>query len=120
MAATNHELWQSILFLLMSKFVKQAQAPFARKDLINAKNVELANKFAEMVGNTTPPEKMKLTLNKALAALQKKGLVEEVDATTLQLTVAGWNTLQEEVKTAMSKISQEFPQSQVPKAPKAN
>nr|WP_320115271.1 hypothetical protein [uncultured Desulfuromonas sp.] len=120
MASTHHELWQSILFLLMSKFVKQAQTPFAKKDLINAKNVELANTFAQMTGNTTPPEKMKITLNKALAALQKKGLVEDVDEKTLQLTNAGWNTMQLEVKAAMTKISQEFPQTQVPKAPKAN
>ncbi|WP_321530737.1 hypothetical protein [uncultured Desulfuromonas sp.] len=120
MASTNHELWQSILFLFLSKFVKQAQTPFAKKDLINAKNVELANKFAQMTGNTTPPEKMKNTLNKALAALQKKGLVEEVDVKTLQLTNAGWNTMHIEVKAAMTKISQEFPQSQTANAPKAN
>nr|WP_320048595.1 hypothetical protein [uncultured Desulfuromonas sp.] len=120
MASTQNELWQSILFLFMSKFVRQAQTPFAKKELINAKNVELANKFAEMTGNTTPPEKMKLTLTKALSELQKKGLLEEVGATTLQLTEKGWSSMQEEVKSAMCKIAQEFPQSQAPNAPRAN
>jgi len=120
MASTNHELWQSILFLFMSKFVKQAETPFARKELINAKNVELANKFAEMTGNTTPPEKMKLTLNKALSALQKNDLVQEMDGATLQLTAKGWNVMQNEVRTAMAKISQEFPQTKTENAAKAN
>jgi hypothetical protein len=120
MASSNQDLWQSILFLFLSKFVKQANTPFARKDLINAKNVELAGKFAEMVGDKTPAEKMKLTMNKALKSLVKHGFAQEIDDATLQLTDSGMVKMHEELKIAMAKIAQNFPQTQTPGAPKAN
>ena len=66
MASHNNELWQTVIFLFLSKFVKQANEPFSQKQLVNTKSVELARRFSEMVGDTTEESKIKLALFKAL------------------------------------------------------
>lgn len=117
MASHNKQLWQTVLFLFLSKFVKQADQTFAQKQLINAKNVELASRFAEMVGDSTSEDKIKLTLIKALNLLEKDGLMLRVDETTLRLSNDGFVLMQNEVKTAMTKISQNFPETKVQEKP---
>ena len=115
MASYNKQLWRTVTFLFLSKFVKQANEPFAQKTLINAKNVELASKFTEMVGDTTAQNKIKLTLIKALNLVEKEGLIQRLDETTLQLSEEGFSTMQTEVQTAMIKIAQNFPETKVQK-----
>ena len=117
MASHNKQLWQTVLFLFLSKFVKQADQTFAQKQLINAKNVELASRFSEMVGDSTSEDKIKLTLIKALKLLEKDGLMLRVDETTLRLSNDGFVLMQNEVKTAMTKISQNFPETKVQEKP---
>ena len=111
MASHNNELWQTIMFLFLSKFVKQANEPFAQKQLINAKNVELASRFATMVGDTTAEDKIKLALPKALKQLEKSMFIQRLDETTLQLSDEGLTKMQTELQTAMMKIARDFPES---------
>ena len=73
MSSHNNALWQTITFLFLSKLSLQANQPFAQKMLINAKNVDLAQRFAAMTGNTSAAEKSKLALLKALKQLEKNG-----------------------------------------------
>ena len=103
-----------VTFLFLSKFVKQANVSFAQEELINAKNIELANRFAKMVGDETDEKKIKLALLKGLRQLEKKELVLRLSETTLQLSEAGFAKMKTEVETAMLKISQSFPES-IPK-----
>jgi len=111
MASNNTTLWQTIVFLFLSKFVKQADQPFAQKQLVNAKNIELASRFAGMVGDKTDDGKRKLTLLKALKKLEKEGFIQRLDEKTLQLSEEGFTRMQSEVQTAMTKIAQSFPDS---------
>ncbi|MCK5825590.1 MAG: hypothetical protein KAG93_01040 [Desulfuromusa sp.] len=113
MASYNEGLWQTVIFLFLSKFVKQAQTPFSQQELINDKNVELANHFIKIVGDTTDQKKIKFALLKALRALEKEVLVVRLSETTLQLSDAGFAKMKIEVETAMLKISQSFPESTV-------
>ncbi|MEA3465457.1 MAG: hypothetical protein U9R29_05545 [Thermodesulfobacteriota bacterium] len=117
MASHNKQLWRTVIFLFLSKFVKRANEPFAQKSLINTKNVELASKFTEMVGDTTAENKIKLTLVKALNLIEKEGLIHRLDETMLQLSEEGFSTMQTEVQTAMTKIAQNFPETKVKEKP---
>ncbi len=114
MTAYNENLWQTVLFLFLSKFVQQAQTPFPQQELINEKNIDLANRFVKMVGDTTEEKKIKLALLKALRGLEKEGLVLRLSETTLQLSNSGFARMKTEVAAAMEKISQSFPES-IPK-----
>jgi len=107
----NRSLWQTVIFLFLSKFVKQADVPFPQQELINDKNINLANRFVKMVGDTTDEKKIKLALLKALRGLEKESLVLRLSETTLQLSEAGVAKMKTEVATAMLKISQNFPES---------
>lgn len=109
MAAYNRELWQTVIFLFLSKFVQQPNIEFNQKQLINAKNVELAQKFAEMVGDTTESTKVKLALIKAMKQVEKGGWLQRNDDTTLSLNDAGFEKMQQELQTAMLKIAENFP-----------
>lgn len=109
MATHNKELWQTVVFLFLSKLSPQAGQPFAQKMLINAKNIDLARRFAEMVGDNTSPDKIKLTLLKALKQLEKQGWVERVDDNTILLTAAGIDKMGTEQQLAMQKIATSFP-----------
>lgn len=111
MATFNKDLWQMVTFLFLSKYVKQANTSFAQKEVINDKNVDLANRFVQMVGDTTDEKKIKLTLLKALRQLEKEGLVLRLSEETLQLSDAGFAKMKADVETAMRKIAQSFPES---------
>ena len=111
MAADNESLWKTVIFLFLSKFVKQPQTPFPQQELINDKNRELASRFAKMVGDTTDEKKIKLALLKALRVLEKEAVVVRLSETTLQLSDTGFAQMKSEVETAMAKISQSFPES---------
>ena len=111
MASYNKDLWQTVIFLFLSKFVRQAKVPFSQKELINAKNVELANRFIQMVGDTTDEKKIKFALLKALRQLEKEELVLRLSEESLQLSDPGFAKMRLEVETAMMKIAQNFPES---------
>ncbi|MBN2645518.1 MAG: hypothetical protein JXR59_08620 [Desulfuromonadaceae bacterium] len=111
MTTQNNHLWQTVIFLFLSKFIKQPGESFAEKLLINAKNVDLAARFAEMVGDTTPENKVKLTLIKATKKLEQTGFLQRIDDRTLQITDAGFSKMQSEVQVAMRKIAENFPQA---------
>lgn len=111
MAAYNKDLWQTVIFLFLSKFVKQANVSFAQEELINAKNVALADRFIQMVGDTTDEKKIKFALLKGMRALEKDKLLLRSDEITLQLSDAGFARMKTEVESAMMKIAQSFPDS---------
>jgi len=111
MAAYNESLWKTVIFLFLSKFVKQPHTPFPQQELINDKNRELASRFAKMVGDTTDEKKIKLALLKALRVLEKEAVVVRLSETTLQLSDTGFAQMKSEVETAMAKIAQSFPES---------
>ena len=111
MATYNQELWQTVVFLLLSKVVKEADTTFAQDLLINPRNIELANRFVQMVGDTTPEKKIKFALLKAMRALEKEEIIVRVDEESLQLSTAGFTRMKEELKTAMAKIAHNFPDS---------
>lgn len=111
MASHNNALWQTVIFLFLSKFIRQANVEFGQKQLINAKNVELAQKFAEMVGDTTENSKIKLALLKALKQVEKGGWLQRIDENTLSMNDVGFEKMQTELQTAMMKIARDFPDS---------
>jgi len=111
MASYNKNLWQTVVFLFLSKFVKQALTPFPQYDLINDKNIELATRFTQMVGDTTDKKKVKFALLKALRNLEEEELILRLDEATLQLSKGGFTKMKTEVATAMQKIAQSFPES---------
>ncbi len=111
MAPFNQSLWKMVVFLFLSKYVKEANIPFPQKELINDKNIDLASRFVEMVGDTTEVKKIKFALLKALRQLEKEELVLRLNEETLQLSDAGIAKMKAEVKTAMAKITQSFPES---------
>ncbi len=111
MASPNESLWQTVIFLFLSKFVKQAQIPFPQQDLINDKNIGLASRFAKMVGDSTDEKKIKFALLKALRTLEKEELILRLSETTLQLSDTGFAKMKTEVAAAMMKIAQSFPES---------
>ena len=111
MAVFNKDLWQTVIFLFLSKFVQQADVPFAQEELINGKNVDLANRFVQMVGDTTEEKKIKFALLKALRQLEKEEVIVRRDEATLQLSNDGFTKMKTEVETAMMKIAQSFPEA---------
>lgn len=111
MTSYNKGLWQTVTLLFLSKFVKQAKVPFAQAELISARNIELASRFAKMVGDTTDEEKIKFVLLKALGQFEKEGVVLRLSETTLQFSDNGFAKMKLEVETAMLKIAQNFPGS---------
>ncbi len=117
MAPFNSELWQTVVYLFLSKFVQQANVPFAHEMLINAKNIDLANRFARVVGDSTEEKKVKFALLKGLRQLESEGMVERLDETTLLLTTAGFARMKHEVETAMEKIARSFPESAAKEPP---
>ena len=119
MAPFNQDLWQTVVYLFLSKFVQRANAPFAQEELINQKNIDLAGRFAQMVGDTTEEKKIKFALLKGLRLLESEGMVERLSEETLQLSDEGFSKMKLEVETAMMKIAQSFPESQVKGTPEA-
>lgn len=117
MASHNNELWQTVIFLFLSKFVKQANEPFSQKQLVNAKSVELARRFSEMVGDTTEESKIKLALFKALKQIEQGEWLQRIDENTLQLNESGLARMQTELQTAMMKIARDFPETKVQEKP---
>ncbi len=111
MATYNQELWQTVVFLLLSKIVKEADTTFAQNLLINPRNIELANRFVQMVGDTTTEKKIKFALLKAMRELEKEAIVVRIDEESLQLSKTGFTQMKEELKTAMTKIAKNFPDS---------
>ncbi len=111
MATYNQELWQTVVFLLLSKIVKEADTTFAQNLLINPRNIELANRFVQMVGDTTTEKKIKFALLKAMRELEKEAIVVRVDEESLQLIKTGFTQMKEELNTAMTKIAKNFPDS---------
>jgi hypothetical protein len=114
MTSYNKDLWQTVTYLFLSKFVKQANVSFNQEELINSKNIDLAKRFVQMVGDTTDEKKIKFALLKALRLLEKDEMVLRLNETTLQLSDDGFARMKTEVDTAMMKIAQSFPES-VPK-----
>lgn len=110
MTSYNKDLWQTVIYLFLSKFVKQANVSFGQEELINSKNVEMATRFAQMVGDTTDEKKIKFALLKALRLLEKDEMVLRFNETTLQLSDDGFARMKTEVDTAMMKIAQSFPE----------
>lgn len=119
MAPFNKELWQTVVYLFLSKFVQKAQVPFSQAELINQKNIDLANRFSQMVGDSTEEKKIKFALLKGLRQLESDGTVERLSENSLQLSDEGFSKMKLEVETAMQKIAQSFPESQVAKPPAA-
>jgi hypothetical protein len=119
LASFNKELWQTVVYLFLSKFVQKAKTPFAQAALINEKNIDLASRFAQMVGDTTEETKVKFALLKGLRQLENDGLVERLSEESLQLSDEGFSKMKLEVETAMMKIAQSFPESQVKEPPEA-
>ncbi|MFK5927765.1 MAG: hypothetical protein QM483_14150 [Desulfuromusa sp.] len=115
MASYNRELWQTVIFLFLSKFVQQAKTSFPQRELINDNNIELASRFVQMVGDTTDKKKIKFALLKALRQLEKEEMMLRLGEETLQLSDAGYAKMKLEVETAMLKIAQSFPESESPK-----
>ncbi len=111
MAAYNQQLWQTVVFLLLSKSVKEADTTFAQILLINPRNIELANRFVQMVGDTTTEEKIKFALLKAMRELEKGKVLVRIDEESLQLSKAGFVKMKSVLETAMTKIAQNFPDS---------
>ena len=111
MASFNQELWQTVIYLFLSKFVRQANTPFAQKELINEKNIELASRFVEMVGDDTEDKKIKFALLKAMRGVEADGMLERLSEESLQLSDAGIAKMKLEVETAMLKIAQSFPEA---------
>lgn len=111
MTSYNKDLWQTVTYLFLSKFVKQADVSFAQEELINDKNVGLAKRFTQMVGDTTDEKEIKLALLKALRQLEKEEMVLRLNESTLQLSNDGFTRMKTEVDTAMMKIAQSFPDS---------
>jgi len=114
MTSYNKGLWQTVTYLFLSKVVNQAKVDFDQDELINEKNIELAKRFVQMVGDTTDEKKIKFALLKALRLLEKDGMVVRLNETTLQLSDDGFARMKTEVNAAMMKIAQSFPES-VPK-----
>ncbi len=119
MAPFNKDLWQTVVYLFLSKFVQQANTPFAQEKLINQKNIDLASRFAQMVGDATEEKKIKFALLKGLRLLENDGTVERLSEETLQLSEDGFKKMRLEVETAMMKIAQSFPEAQVKEPPEA-
>ena len=117
MAPFNKELWQTVVYLFLSKFVQKAKVPFAQAELINQKNIVLAHRFAQMVGDPTEEKKIKFALLKGLRQLENDGAVERLSEESLQLSDEGFNKMKLEVETAMQKIAQSFPDAQVKEPP---
>ncbi|MDY0189557.1 MAG: hypothetical protein RBR22_02380 [Desulfuromonas sp.] len=109
MSTSNNSLWQTVTFLFLSKLALTAKQPFAQKKLINGKNVELAQRFATMVGATTESGKVKLAMLKAVKQLEKQGYLERIDDNNLQLSDIGAEKMANEVQSAMRKIAENFP-----------
>ncbi|MGD9849223.1 MAG: hypothetical protein AB7T15_09090 [Desulfuromonas sp.] len=107
MAINPSPRWQTVVFLLLSKIA--SDTPFSRKQLINPRNTELAARFAEMVGDPTPPEKVKLTLGKTLDLLEKQQYLQTTADGNLQLSEAGHQRLAQELQAAKEKIAASFP-----------
>jgi len=118
-APFNKDLWQTVVYLFLSKFVQQANTPFAQEKLINQKNIDLASRFAQMVGDATEEKKIKFALLKGLRLLENDGTVERLSEETLQLSEDGFKKMRLEVETAMMKIAQSFPEAQVKEPPEA-
>ncbi|SEA40842.1 hypothetical protein SAMN05660420_02036 [Desulfuromusa kysingii] len=114
MTSYNKTLWQTVVYLFLSKIVKQANVSFPQDELINTKNIDLAKRFTQMVGDTTDEKKIKFALLKGLRQLEEDSLVLRLDEKTLQLSPDGFAKMKLEVETAMMKIAQSFPES-VPK-----
>jgi len=112
-ASFNKDLWQTVVFLFLSKSAQQANTVFSQQDLISEKNIGLAHRFVEMVGDSTKQEKIKFALLKALRGMEKEGLIVRLSETSLQFSDAGFTKMQKELKTAMTKIAQSFPESTV-------
>ncbi len=112
MASFNKELWQTVVYLFLSKFIQKAKTPFAQTELINEKNIDLASRFAQMVGDTTEEKKIKFALLKGLRQLENEGMVERLSEETLQLSDEGFSKMKLEVETAMMKIARSFPDSE--------
>ena len=115
MTSTNKQLWQTVIFLLLSKFITNQQQQFSRKQLINAKNVELAERFANIVGDNAAVGKTKLALNKALQQLIDNGSINAVAGDTMQITDTGFAAMQQRRQEAMTKIAASFPDSSAQK-----
>ncbi|MCK4501507.1 MAG: hypothetical protein KAU22_00635 [Desulfuromonadales bacterium] len=111
MSEYNKNLWQTIVFLFLSKFAKQANTPFAQSELVNDRNVELANRFVQMVGDKTDEKKIKFALLKAMRELEKGGMLLRLSEESLQLSSDGFARMKVELETAMTKIAQNFPES---------
>ena len=120
MASFNKELWQTVVYLFLSKFVQRANTPFSQEELINQKNIDLAGRFSQMVGDTTEEKKIKFALLKGLRRLESDGMVERLGEETLQLSEDGFRKMKLEVETAMMKIAQSFPEAQVKEPPEAS
>jgi len=119
-ASFNKELWQTVVYLFLSKFVQRANTPFSQEELINQKNIDLAGRFSQMVGDTTEEKKIKFALLKGLRRLESDGMVERLGEETLQLSEDGFRKMKLEVETAMMKIAQSFPEAQVKEPPEAS
>ena len=117
MAPFNQDLWKMVVFLFLSKHVKEANVPFPQKELINEKNIDLASRFVEMVGDTTEIKKIKFALLKALRQLEKENMILRLSEETLQLSGEGFIKMRGEVEMAMTKSAQNFPESKVEDKP---
>ena len=111
MSTYNFKLWQTVVFLFLSKFVTSDNEPFTKKQLINGKNTQLAEKFIQMMDEKTAAGKAKLSMDKTVSKLIQQQLLISIDDDTLQLSDAGFAMMEQERNNAMQKIAASFPET---------
>ena len=111
MSVQDQQLWRTITLLFLSKIVSSAQDSFAQKDLINEKNLDLAEKFCALRKEEIAPAQIKACMKKALKQLEQEGSLIRAKSGEISLSEAGYAQIQREKQEAMAKIATSFPSS---------
>ncbi len=109
MPKTDLPLWHSVTLLFLSKFVTDTTQPFAKKELINPKNIGLAGKFAAMLGTEVGEAEVKQYLNKAVKELERDGVLQRCSTGSMHLSTMGMERMNAERNRAMAQITANFP-----------
>ncbi len=111
MPKPDMSLWHSVALLFLSKFVTTTTQTFAKKELINPKNIGLAGKFAAMLGSESTDTEVRQYLNKAIKELEREGTLQHTSSGAMHLSTAGIARMNAERSRAMAKIAANFPGS---------
>ncbi|MDD2558195.1 MAG: hypothetical protein RBR43_02875 [Desulfuromonadaceae bacterium] len=104
-------LWHNITLLFLSKFITSTTQTFAKKELINPKNIGLAGKFAAMLGSEVDDTEVRKCLNKAVKELEREGVLHHMSTGEMHLSTAGIARMNAERSRAMAQIATNFPGS---------